>query len=151
MFKYIILSGLMTGLLQLPASSETYTGGVSQEISGADMQADMSEPQQTRVKLRSKLSAVGFHWEGPYHIITYVDPASSVYGIIFPGDREISLNGMDPKQSEIQRKNYGANNTTVDIIFQKLNGERIKLSVLRQPVSNFSAYTQSQLLPYRAR
>jgi hypothetical protein len=169
MINGAVLTGLISGLFMQPVFPEPYTGGVSTGISGVDLRVDnytagvlrqeleptamtVRIPQLDRpvttVHLRPQLSAVGFHWEGPYHIITYVDPASSVYGTIFPGDREISLAGMDPKQSEIQRKNYGANNTTVEMVFQKPNGQRLTLSVIRQPVANFDPAFARTLLPY---
>lgn len=138
--KYILFIVLFGGLCTPPAMPETYTGGVTEE---------QREPVAIRVKLhKNQLSACGFHWEGPRHIITYVDPNSSLYGVIFPGDREISLNDLDPRQAEFQRKNYGNIETTAQIVFQKPDGRLIELSVVRKPVTDFSPAFQRTMLPY---
>jgi hypothetical protein len=168
MYKKLIINsvvggGLMCGLLQPPAFPETYTGGVSQEISGVDMQEDLQpettaitvnlqtvEPQLTRVNLKHKLSAIGITANNQ-GLIEYVDPSSSVYGQIVPGDYQLSIDGIPLIQAWQQRMNYGNSGTYAIVTFQKQSGEIVKLSVLRQPVTNFSTYLQSKLLPYRAR
>ena len=38
------------------------------------------------------------------HIVTYVDPHSDAYGKVFPGDRVLSVNGMDPEVAWKQHK-----------------------------------------------
>lgn len=159
MFKHIILTGLFLGLTILPASPETYTGGIS---------ADSDEPVTIAVRIKPKmlpevpttentnyanqytlqaqqeLSVVGVHWVHS-GLIDYVDPVCSLYGQVFPGDSAISIDGVALLKATSQRMNYGNSGTPVDIGLVKSSGERIVLTAIRKPISSFTPRFQALL------
>lgn len=178
MRKYFIVTGLISGLnwwFMQPVMPETLIGGASMNVSQSNFKSDTDgttiRVNLTRYETRmpaltseitrneqlnlatqrarnSKLSAIGVATDNRTKRIVMVDPASSVYGQIEVGDYFLKINNVDLLPATLSRINYGADNTYVLVLFRKASGELVTLSVLRQPVENFTPEFRRTLLPY---
>lgn len=89
-----------------------------------------------------QLSAVGVYWEN--YIIRFIDPNSDLFGQIHPGDRIISVDGLDPNYARQIRHNFGQEQTLVTVVYLH-NSEQIQASCHRHPISSFSPFMQAIL------
>ena len=153
-----------TVLFPLFIVATTLTGNVSHnEITTSVNQDNLKQPisqnnanlleEQPRIQIRlpqrkHELSAIGIRSVTGSGLITYVDPASSVYGQIYPGDYILTIDGISVNRAHQERRNYGVEMSKVLVVFRTKAGEEIPLLVQRQPVTNFSSYCRAGLLPY---
>ncbi len=80
------------------------------------------------------------------HIVTYVDPHSDAYGKVFPGDRALSVNGMDPEVAWKQHKLGIVDERAHPIVFVR-NGNYGFHCILQacNPIRIFPAILQKSL------
>jgi hypothetical protein len=93
---------------------------------------------------QNQLSALGVAFKFSSGRVIAVDPGSDLYGQIFPGDRIISYDGMNPVESYRSGSNFGNAGTVVQLTFE--HGGLVRtLPCRRKPVSEFSPAFQSEL------
>ena len=98
---------------------------------------------------QQQLSCIGLAYEFGTNRVTRVLPGSDLYGTVFPGDRLIAQDGIDPFESWQEGKNFGPAGSITNITFEGRHGVKT-IACHRKPVSELMPASESSLLNWSA-
>jgi hypothetical protein len=83
------------------------------------------------------VSAIGFTRDANTNIVLYIDPASDLYGKVFPGDIVLTIGGEDPEVSLAHLNHFGDINTLIVVVVLR-HGTELTFNCHRHPLESFA-------------